>query len=202
MGRAAGYDPQQLIGQARDLFWQRGFDAVSVADVEQATGVGRSSIYHAHGNMRGLFDAAVEDYLDTVVRPRLRPLTTDPVVPEAILDFLTGLSAAIGTLASNPDAPQGCLLLVSAAAPIGSDTAVHEVIAGYHRELTDAIGRGVDALLPRTDARVRRRLTRLTVAADIAALSLSRIDPDAAQATLDAAATTLRVHARSEFATQ
>ena len=106
MGRPAGYDPQQLIRQARDLFWRRGFDAVSVADVEQATGVGRSSIYHAHGNMRGLFDAAVEDYLDTVVRPRLQPLTTDPVAPEAILDFLTALSAAIGTLASNPDAPQ------------------------------------------------------------------------------------------------
>ncbi|RPA59922.1 TetR/AcrR family transcriptional regulator [Gordonia oryzae] len=198
MGRAAGYDPQQLISQARDLFWQRGFDAVSVADVEQATGVGRSSIYHAHGNMRGLFDAAVVDYLDTVVRPRLRPLTTDPVSPEAILDFLSGLSVAIGTLAMNPGAPQGCLLLVSAAAPIGSDTAVHEVIAGYHRELTDAIGSGVDALLPRASARVRRRLTLLTVAADIAALSLSRIDPDAARATLGAAAEALRAQARSE----
>ncbi|NDK91900.1 TetR/AcrR family transcriptional regulator [Gordonia desulfuricans] len=190
MGRIAGYDRSELIRSARDLFWRRGFDAVSVAEVEEATGVGRSSIYHAFGNMRGLFDATVADYLDEIVRPRLRPLTADVVSPTAILDHLDGLRIAITALAGDTS-PHGCLLLTSAATPIGDDAAVHQVISDYHRELSQAVANGIRALLPDTDDAVRRRLTILTTGSTIAALTLARVDAGAACDTLTAAIATL-----------
>ncbi|MDD0859753.1 TetR/AcrR family transcriptional regulator [Arthrobacter alpinus] len=43
-------------------------------DLERATGLSRSSIYHAFGSKRGLFDAAVASYLSEIIRPRLQPL--------------------------------------------------------------------------------------------------------------------------------
>ncbi|MFT4044884.1 MAG: helix-turn-helix domain-containing protein, partial [Gordonia sp. (in: high G+C Gram-positive bacteria)] len=160
MGRNPGYDATELIRGARDLFWRKGFDAVSVSEIEAATGVGRSSIYHAFGNMRGLFDAAVDDYLTTVVRPRLEPLITEPVAPEAIGDYLRAVRETITGLARR-DTPTGCLLLVSASAPIGTDTAVHAVIAAYRDELSAAVASGVAARLATADTTVIERHTRL-----------------------------------------
>ena len=95
MGRHPGYDAANVISRARNLFWRNGFDKVSVTDVERATGLSRSSVYHAFGSMRGLFDAAVLDYLETVVRPRLRGLTGDRVSPHALQDYLRDLGVAI-----------------------------------------------------------------------------------------------------------
>ena len=126
MGRTATFDSTELIASARDLFWQKGFSDVSVADVESASGVGRSSIYHAFGSMRGLFDAAVDDYLTTIVTPLLTELNRDDVHPDAICSYLSELRDAI-TAASAADAatPSGCLILTASATPIGADDAVH-----------------------------------------------------------------------------
>ena len=52
MGRHPGYDAANVISRARNLFWRNGFDKVSVTDVERATGLSRSSVYHAFGSMR------------------------------------------------------------------------------------------------------------------------------------------------------
>ncbi|MGW0035957.1 TetR/AcrR family transcriptional regulator [Gordonia sp. NPDC003376] len=186
MGRTAAYDRSDLVRSARDLFWRRGFDAVSVSEVEEATGVGRSSIYHAFGNMRGLFDATVSDYLDEIVRPRLEPLTGDAVTATAIVDYLVGLRAAITALAGDTT-PHGCLLLTSAATPIGDDAAVHQVITDYHRELSQAVSNGIQALLPDTETVARQRLTTIVTGSCIAALTLARVDAAAACETLTAA---------------
>ncbi|NED60198.1 TetR/AcrR family transcriptional regulator, partial [Streptomyces sp. SID10244] len=109
MGRTQAYDTATVVASARNLFWMRGFDGVSVSDVEKATGLSRSSIYHAFGSMRGLFDAAVQDYLDTIVRPRIRPLREPDVAPGALAGYLAGLTEAIGRL-GGADQPTGCLL--------------------------------------------------------------------------------------------
>ncbi|MGV9857775.1 TetR/AcrR family transcriptional regulator [Gordonia sp. NPDC003425] len=191
MGRTAGYDAAQLIRDARDLFWRNGFDTVSVADMEAATGVRRSSIYHAYGSMRGLFDAAVDDYLTEVVRPRLRPLTAADVTPEALVDYLAGLRDAVASM-SSAGGPAGCLLLGCAATPIGTDKAVHAVIDAYRTEQSAAVRRGVAAMLPEAGPAAVDRHTTLTVAAIIAALSMARVDQSASSDILDAAADSLR----------
>lgn len=198
MGRTATFDRAELVGVARDLFWRRGFGEVSVTDIEKATRVGRSSIYHAFGSMRGLFDAAVEDYLDAVVRPRLAGLVADDVSPDALIDYLAGLRDAILTIAQTGGAPAGCLILTASATPIGSDETVHAVIESYRAELASAVLRGGRALLPDATPNVVDHHTRLTVAAIIAAQCLARIDTAEAARTLDAAAEALNAAASLE----
>lgn len=198
MGRTATFDRAELVGAARDLFWRSGFGEVSVTDIEKATGVGRSSIYHAFGSMRGLFDTAVEDYLNTVVRPRLAGLVADEVSPDALIDYLAGLRDAILTIAQTGAAPAGCLILTASATPIGSDETVHAVIESYRAELASAVLRGVQALLPDATPSVVDHHTRLTVAAIIAAQCLARIDAAEAARTLDAAGEALGAAAALE----
>lgn len=198
MGRTATFDRAELVGVARDLFWRHGFGEVSVTDIEKETGVGRSSIYHAFGSMRGLFDTAVEDYLNTVVRPRLAGLVADDISPDALIDYLAGLRDAILTIAQTGAAPAGCLILTASATPIGSDETVHAVIESYRAELASAVLRGVQALLPDATPSVVDHHTRLTVAAIIAAQCLARIDAAEAARTLDAAGEALGAAAALE----
>jgi len=47
------------------LFWERGFEGTSMADLTQAMGLNPSSIYAAFGDKHALFSHAVRRYLET-----------------------------------------------------------------------------------------------------------------------------------------
>lgn len=183
MPRPQAYATADAVRAARGVFWVQGFEGASVPDLERATGLNRSSIYHAFGSKRGLFDAAVQSYLDEVVRPRLAVLTGPGVAPDALVEYLTGLRAAI--VGADPaGAGQGCLLVNTATAPIGGDAAVRAVVAGYRAELRTAFERGVRARFPDHDpADLADTCTSLVVAA----FALARVDPDGAVRSLDVA---------------
>ncbi|MGW9267321.1 TetR/AcrR family transcriptional regulator [Gordonia terrae] len=115
MGRIQEFDTTEVVRAARGIFWQRGYENASLPDLERATGIGRSSLYHAFGSKRGLFDAAVQSYLDEVVRPRLRPLTGSTITPDAVEDYLNGLRSSLTDDTSPADVTGGCCRASSAA---------------------------------------------------------------------------------------
>ncbi|BBZ36444.1 TetR/AcrR family transcriptional regulator [Mycolicibacterium confluentis] len=63
VGRPREFDPDQVEDAAMKLFWDRGFDGVSISDVTAATGVNRRSIYAEFGSKENLFDRALRRYL-------------------------------------------------------------------------------------------------------------------------------------------
>jgi AcrR family transcriptional regulator len=185
MGRTQTFDTAEVVRSARAVFWKHGYEAASVPALEAATGLRRSSIYHAFGSKRGLFDAAVDSYLDEIVRPRLAPLTGEPA-PNAILDYLTGLRAALER-AGSFIAANGCLLINAAGAAIADDEAVRETITAYRAELGQAIGNGIRAHLADLPEADVKRLTETCTALVVAAYALARVDTAGAVHSLDAA---------------
>jgi len=71
MGRTRTFDRQAVLGAAGNLFRQRGYRDVSIADLERATGLVSGSIYNAFGDKAGLFRAALDFYVSGFVRQRL-----------------------------------------------------------------------------------------------------------------------------------
>ncbi|KUI34672.1 TetR family transcriptional regulator [Mycobacterium sp. IS-1496] len=63
VGRPREFDPDQVEDAAMRLFWERGFDGVSISDVTAATGVNRRSIYAEFGSKENLFTRAFRRYL-------------------------------------------------------------------------------------------------------------------------------------------
>jgi len=183
VGRQQEFDTGAVVRRARAVFWEHGYDGASVPALERATGVGRSSLYHAFGSKRGLFDAAVTSYLDEVVRPRLRPLRQTDVDPTALAGYLAGLREA---LAAAPRTP-GCLLLNTATSPLGGDAAVAATVGAYRAELASALAAGVRAARPELDAAAARHLTATLTGLVLAAFALARTDPAAATSCLDTA---------------
>ena len=51
------------------LFWKKGYEATGLVDLEQATGLGRQSLYGAFGDKRALFLRVVERYFERVLEP-------------------------------------------------------------------------------------------------------------------------------------
>ncbi len=195
MGRLQTFDNSVVVQAARDLFWEKGYEAASLADLEAATGLGRSSLYHAFGSKRGLFDAAVTDYLDSVIRPRLAVLRAVTPDASALLEYFDGLSRATAALAD--DSPRtGCLLVNCAAGLAAHDDPARAVVEGYRVELADALRQALasasasnaaDADPSRLDERVRT-LASLSMSA----MLVARVNRDEAVALLDTAASQVR----------
>jgi AcrR family transcriptional regulator len=176
MARTQEFDRDVVVRAARTAFWRAGFEGASVPALEEATGLSRSSIYNTFGSKRGLFDAAVQSYLDEVIRPRLRPLTGEDVDPQAVLTYLDGLREAF-TRPGSMSAANGCLLINTATAPVVRDDDVARVVADYRAELRAAIGRGVAAYLVVAAPGEQERLADAVTGLSIAAFALVRIAP-------------------------
>lgn len=101
-------------------------------------------------------------------------------------EYVVGLQTALRTPGSLPML-SGCLLINAATAPIGQDDAVAQRVADYRRELRAALGNGIAARLPQLGRRELNRLAGACTALVITALTLVRVDPDAAVGSLDTA---------------
>ncbi|MBD7949504.1 MULTISPECIES: TetR/AcrR family transcriptional regulator [Oerskovia] len=198
MGRSQSFDTTTVVQAARDVFWDQGLDGASLPDLERATGLNRSSLYHAFGSKRGLFDAAVDDYLDTVIRPRLRPLVAagqdapgqgsagSPEAGRAVVTYFDRLASAVGQLPS--DSPRlGCLLVGCATGAAGHDEALRAAVDAYRAELTDALVGALRAADPALADDVVEQRARLLLSLQLSALALARVNQDEAVAMLHAA---------------
>ncbi|OGA04464.1 MAG: hypothetical protein A2W68_01115 [Betaproteobacteria bacterium RIFCSPLOWO2_02_64_14] len=62
MARPREFDPEQALDRALSVFWAKGFEATSLDNLCEATGLGRSSLYAAFGDKRSLYMRALDRY--------------------------------------------------------------------------------------------------------------------------------------------
>lgn len=104
MGRHREFDVQEVLDAALDVFWQKGYEGASYADLTSATGVERPGLYSAFGNKESLFKQALERYYDHYLAffPAALEL---PTSKEVVKDILF---KSIEVNTRNPDC-RGCL---------------------------------------------------------------------------------------------
>lgn len=76
MPRDISFDQDAVLARARDLFWEKGYTATSIQDLEQALGIRRSSIYNTFGDKRALYDLTLTRYQEENLA-RLQQLLLD-----------------------------------------------------------------------------------------------------------------------------
>ncbi|OUS26865.1 hypothetical protein A9Q99_16755 [Gammaproteobacteria bacterium 45_16_T64] len=62
MGRNKTFDPDDVLDKAMNLFWQQGYEATSMSQLEKALGINKFSIYNSFGNKHTLFLQALTRY--------------------------------------------------------------------------------------------------------------------------------------------
>jgi AcrR family transcriptional regulator len=158
-GRPRGFDREAALARATRLFWSKGFEATSIADLTQAMGIGSPSLYAAFGSKEALYAEALRHYrenYDTFAWANFRSAGT---AREAVRSLLMDSAAALtGCLA---DIPRGCMVTLSA---VGSEG---------HAELGDLVRTARAQTLDRLKARLQQAISEGEIAAstDIHALA-------------------------------
>ena len=63
-GRPREFDREEVLDRLLAIFWTNGFEATSIADVVEATGLNKSSLYNSFGSKEELFSAALDRYIE------------------------------------------------------------------------------------------------------------------------------------------
>jgi AcrR family transcriptional regulator len=116
-GRPRAFDRDAALTQATWLFWRKGYEATSMAELTDAMGIGSTSLYAAFGSKEALYTEALRHYqakYDHLVWDRFRKADT---AREAVACLLWD-SAAV--LTGNVEAiPRGCMVALSSVASEG-----------------------------------------------------------------------------------
>lgn len=104
MSGKSQYDESAVISAAVGVFWRYGYATASISDLTEATGLSRSSIYQRFGDKDGLFNEALERYVERVITrmESTRKASAKESVEALLRDFFP----------ADPKAqrPSGCLL--------------------------------------------------------------------------------------------
>ena len=158
MARPREFDVNAALERAMDVFWSKGYEATSLDDLCEATGLSRSSLYATFGNKRDLLLQTVDRYIERRTPNIKAVLARQPNIHEGIAALLREFIDEIVSGAGR----RGCFLGNCAAELPRSDrTALARVRRG----------------LARTEETFREALARaaargeLPVAADVDALA-------------------------------
>jgi AcrR family transcriptional regulator len=63
MGRPREFDTEKALGLALQVFWRKGYEGTSMADLTETMGITKPSLYAAFGNKEELFRKALDRYV-------------------------------------------------------------------------------------------------------------------------------------------
>jgi AcrR family transcriptional regulator len=108
-GRPRAFDLDAAEETAMQLFWDRGYEGVSLADLKDSMGISSASFYAAFGSKEGLFERVVRRY--AAVTNHIMRIISDESLParEAVALYLhESVDAQTRT-----DNPKGCLIALN-----------------------------------------------------------------------------------------
>ena len=144
MGRTRQFDEDKALAAAMHLFWEKGFSATSMQDLEQATGLKRTSIYNTFGNKRLLFQKTLALYTLQVEELLASIMDEAPTCREAMGRWLSAVIA----MHFSEETPGGCLMILSVLEGSQHDEETKDMAAAlFHRErdmVQTRLQRGVD----------------------------------------------------------
>ncbi|MBY5320461.1 MULTISPECIES: TetR/AcrR family transcriptional regulator [Rhizobium] len=158
-GRPRAFDREAALAQATRLFWIKGFEATSIADLTEAMGIGSPSLYAAFGSKEALYAEALRHYRDNNEALVWAGFFSADTAREAVRSFLMDSAAALtGCVA---DIPRGCMVALSS---VGSEG---------HVELGELVRAARAVTLDRLKARLNQAISEgeIPVSTDVHALA-------------------------------
>ncbi|MCT2588026.1 TetR/AcrR family transcriptional regulator [Actinophytocola gossypii] len=120
MPRTKEFDPDVALDAAMELFWSRGYEATSTADLVEHLGIARASLYATFGSKHQLYVRALDRYIQSrdplVVETLSRPGPALPAVRELLEGFVRE--------ATGEQRERGCLVVNAAVERLPGDRVV------------------------------------------------------------------------------
>jgi len=124
MARPREFDERAVLNAATQCFWKQGYEATSVRDLVEHTGITAASLYNAFGDKRGLYEKALDHYVEGSIADRIRRCQSLPPLRaiEAFFEEIVKRSL-------NDRDRKGCMLVNAALDMAPHDPAFRKVVA-------------------------------------------------------------------------
>ena len=133
-GRPREFDADKALDRALKVFWRKGFEGASLADLTKAMRINRPSLYAAFGNKESLFRKAVDRYQAQQACYFQKALDA-PTARAAMEQLLQGTIDVL----TKPGNPGGCLLVQGALCGDKDTEAIQKSLARQRAESEAAI---------------------------------------------------------------
>lgn len=110
VGRPRTFDKDEALKKAMYVFWEKGYEGTTMADLVNSIGMKAPSIYAAFGNKDAIFKHVVSHYLPIVANGQLAVLNNTPNIEEAVEKTLNECVR----LFTSKDNPHTCLIMTAA----------------------------------------------------------------------------------------
>lgn len=158
-GRPRAFDRDAALSCATRLFWTKGYEATSIADLTDAMGIGAPSLYAAFRSKDALYTEALDHYQRSYSALVWSRFETAGTVRDAVRALLMDSAAALtGGVADNP---LGCMVTLSA---VGSEG---------HGQLGELVAKARNVGFERVEARLKQGIAdgEIPPATDVVALA-------------------------------
>ncbi|MBQ7618032.1 MAG: TetR/AcrR family transcriptional regulator, partial [Desulfovibrio sp.] len=115
-GRPRSFDHDQALQKALRLFWEKGYETTSVAELCLAMGINPPSLYSCFGSKSALFIEAVLYYERTYWQAPSERFIKNPDIYDAVSNFF----AEAASILCSKETPCGCMVVL-AAVNVGKD---------------------------------------------------------------------------------
>jgi AcrR family transcriptional regulator len=116
-GRPRAFDRSTALDHATKVFWSKGYEATSMADLIEAMSIGSTSIYAAFGSKEALYIEALEHYVRTSDHLAWDKFEQAETARDAVRALLVHLASAL--TGRGCEAPTGCMVTLSNVASEG-----------------------------------------------------------------------------------
>lgn len=141
MARQKEFDPDAALDRALELFWERGYEATTMADLVGHLGIGRASLYATFGSKHELYLKALDRYLLKVDPSPLEFLSR----PGPALPLVRALVERYAEEAACDSKKRGCMVANAAVERLPGDRMVARRVEmawdGLEAALTAALHR-------------------------------------------------------------
>ncbi|KQZ42706.1 TetR/AcrR family transcriptional regulator [Ensifer sp. ENS04] len=132
-GRPREFDRDVALMRARDLFWARGFEGVSMTDLVDGLGIASARIYAAFGSKEALFREAIEHYETNEGGFAERAMLENSDV-RSVLEVMFRAAVALYT-----DGLKGCMVVSAATNCTQQNEAIRDWLAEHRKARTQSI---------------------------------------------------------------
>jgi TetR/AcrR family transcriptional regulator, transcriptional repressor for nem operon len=171
------------------VFWQRGYASTSLADLEAATGLSRSSMYQTYGSKRGLFDCALRNYLEEMIWPMLAPMDATGAGREEIVGYFLAQAANLRR-SRRSVLTHGCLIANTSTELNVLDADAVQTVLEYRNRVRAAIFHALGGMTETIHDREAK--AEILAATQIGVMISARVDPIAAAKLAETIATDVK----------
>lgn len=125
MARPKEFDPDITLHKAMELFWERGYEATSMAQLTETLGIGRASLYATFGDKQQLYLKALQRWLQSRDPSPIELLSR----PGPALAVVRALVDAYVQESIEDELRRGCMVVNSATELCPHDRSVSRLVA-------------------------------------------------------------------------